>query len=602
MEARSGSAPSPTSPTEILMAIALAAVALAILLRNDPGGLSGDPDSYMHLARFREGVGIFHGGFVPRDNAPYGTVLPWTMPMDGALGLFYSIGRIFTDQGSALYFAARVVSPFFCATIGPLLFFGLRPFFSLCARVVMAGLAATSPTLISYSTPGQADHHALDVWTCVLFAILLIRYLFLDRARPLHAAAAGIAAAGALWTSLEGFVVVGTGLSALVLHRCMVETPRAQGARAHDLTLGGAFALALTAAWLIDPPYEGLWALKTDRLSVVYVSFAWLFAATLIALDAYLSRAAAFSRPHNLVAATLLGGMAFLCWVTIAPDVVRGPFGQVDPALSEWFFTDHDVEMLPLWRFTLWTVPHAVCLVLVWAALAVVIAKTRGSERWLWIAAAALMVPIFVVGIRFVRATYYAEVFGSIPLGLVLAQRTRRYAKYSRFMEYSAVVASAAAMLGVYSVTVLLWTWLDPSHRHQETMAAAPCSLGSLSDAIAPIQSTGAIVMTEVNFAPRVLYLSPHLRTVAGPFHRNTEGIVDVFTFFGAHSEGDARAILDKRGIEYVLVCDTGARAVEDFFSFGNRILRDTPAWLAPVGASASEPGFRLYRIRSGSG
>lgn len=598
IEARASSLSRLPSSSEILLAVAIALGALAILLRNDPGGLSPDPDSYMHLARFREGYGIFHGGFVPRDNAPYGTVLPWMMPMDGALALFYAIGRAFTDQGGALYFAARVVSPFFCATIGPLLFFGLRPFFTLRARVVMAGLAATSPGVLGFSTPGQADHHAMEVWTSVLFFVLLIRYLFLDRPRPLHAAAAGIAAAGALWTSLEGFVVVGTALSALVLHRCMVERPKVGRIWANDLVLGGTLAVTLTGAWLVDPPYEGLWALKTDRLSIVYASFAWLFAATLSAVNLYLSGAAAFSRPRNLVVATLVAGTAFLAWVAIAPDVVRGPFGQVDRALLEAFFTDHDLEMLPLWHLTVWTVPHAACLVLVWTAFAVMIVKTRGRDRWLWIAAAGFMVPVSLVGVRYVRAIYYAEVFGSIPLGLVLAQRTQQYAKYSRFMEYSAVVASAAVMLGVYSVTVLLWTRLDPSHR--PAMAAAACSPKSLAEAITPIEDTDAIVITEVNYAPRLLYLSPRLRTVAGPFHRNTEGILDVFAFFGAHSEGDARAILDKRGIKYVLICDAGQR--ERLEEFKDRIIHDTPAWLTPVGTSVPQAGFRLYRVRSGSG
>ena len=601
MEARASSLSWPPSSSEILLAVAIALAALAILIRNDPGGLSFDPDSYMHLARFREGYGIFHGGFVPRDNAPYGTVLPWSMPMDGALAIFYTIGRAFADPSGALYFAARVVSPFFCATLGPLIFFGLRPFFSLRARAVMAGLAAISPGLAGYGIPGEADHHAMEVWTSVLFAVAVIRYLFLDPPRLLRAAAVGIAAAGALWTSLEGFVVVGTGLSALLLHRCMAESPAVGRTRVNDLVLGGAFALALTAAWLVDPPYEGLWAPKTDRLSIVYVAFSWLFAATVIGFGVYLSKAASFSRPRNLVVAALLGGTAFLCWIAIEPDVLKGPFGQVDQSLSSVFFADQDLEMLPLWRLTMWTVPHLACLILIWIAIAVVIAKTSGPERRLWIACAILMIPVSLIGIRFVRAMYYAEVFGSIPLGLVLAQRTRRYSK--KFMEYSAVALSAVVMLGVYSATVLLWHGLSPPPRSQAA-AANVCRTGteSLSEAIAPIENTDAIVMTELNYAPRVLYLSPHLRTVAGPFHRNTEGIRDVFAFFDAHSDGDARAILDKRGVKYVLVCNTGAGAGAALFSFGDRILRDAPAWLEPVGPRSRAPGFRLYRVRSADG
>jgi asparagine N-glycosylation enzyme membrane subunit Stt3 len=590
MEAPKFSESAPLSRSEILLAVTIAIGALAILFWLRPSGLDNDPDSYMHLARFREGYGIFHGGFVPRDNAPYGTVLPWTMPMDGALAIFYAIGRAFTDPSRALYFAARVVSPFFCVTTGLLIFFGLRPFFSLRARAVMAGLAATSPQLIDYSRPGEADHHAMALWFSVLFAVALIRYLFVDQPRYWQAAAAGIAASGATWTSLEGFVVIAAGLSALVVHRCMVERPRLSGARTNDLVFGGAFAVALTTAWLVDPPYEGLWALKVDRLSVVYVSFAWLFAATLAGFGVYVSKAAAFSRPRNLAVAALLGGAAFLCWIAIEPDIVKGPFGQVDPALFAIWFDDIG-EMQPMWRLNGWTAAHLVCLILIWIAIALVIAKSSGPRRWLWTAYAVLMIPVSLIGIRYIRAIYYAEVFGSIPLGLVLANFSRRFSTYVGGV---AVAASTPALFSMAVVTEFLWVQATPSYEKRDITAL--CGPESLSPAIAPILNTDAIIMTELDAAWAVLYLSPQLRTVAGPNHRNTQGISDHFAFFNAHSGEDARAILDKRGVKYVLICDTGKERAD---LFGDRILHNTPAWLQPIGSSAPPPAFRLYRLRS---
>lgn len=596
METRSGSASSSPLLSESFLAAAIALGVVAILLRNDPGGLSGDPDSYMHLARFRDGYGIFHGGFVPRDNAPYGTVLPWTMPMDGALALFYVIGRVFAEPSGALYFAARAVSPFFCASIGPLMFLGLRPFFDLRARVAMGGLAALSPGLLGYSLPGDADHHTMVLWSGVLFAVALVRYLFLARPRYRDAAAAGITAAFALWTSIEGFIVIGVGLSGLVLHRCLMEEPKDRGTWPNDLMFCGAFVLAMTAAWLLDPPYEGLWTTQIDRLSIVYVSFAWLYAAALIGLDVYLSRRTTFSRPHNLVVAALLGGATFLCWVAIEPDVIKGPLGRVDPALyGPWI--DNVSESQPMWQLNEMTAASAVTFIVIWAAFAVVIARASGSRRWLWIAGAVLMIPLSLIGIRYIRASYYAEVFGAIPLSLVWADFTRRFPKY---IGYGAVAASASAMLGPFGATVLIWNQLHPAHDDYLATVKSVCTLESLSRAIAPIRDTDAIVMAELDRAPMVLYASPRLRTVAAPFHRNAAGILDNFAFFGAHNDGAARAILDKRGVQYVLICDTGEKQRSD--PFGERILHATPAWLQPLGASDPQPGFRLYRVRSGSG
>ncbi len=595
MEARSGPVLSRVTSSEILLAAAIVLWVIAILLRFDPGGLYFDPDSYMRLARFRDGNGIFNGGFFVRDNAPYGTVVPWTMPFDGALAIFYAIGRAFTDQSGALYFAARVVSPFFCATIAPLMFFGLRPFFSVRARVVTATLAATAPVLILFSLPGDADHHAMVAWLSVLFAVALIRHLFLERPSYRDAATVGIAAAVALWTSPEEFVVIGTGLSAVVLHRCMVEGAPARGAWTHDLVLSGALAITLTAAWLVDRPYEGLWATDVDRLSIVYVSFAWLFFAVLIGLDTHQLRSATFSPSRNLIVAALLGGTTFFCWIAIAPDILQGPLGQVDRTVFG-IIIDQNSEMVPLWRLYIGTVAAWICLILIWISLATLIATTSGPGRRLWIASALLMIPISLLGIRFYRSVIFLEVLGAIPLGVVLAHRTRQYPKY---MGYSAVALSTGVMLGAFCATLLLWDQFKTS-RENGARAVADCSPNSLSQAIASIRNTDAIVMTPLEFAPMVLYLSPELRTVAASYIRNTRGIIDVYAFFDAQDDADARAILAERGIQFVLVCDRGETRRAD--SLGDRLFREPPAWLQRIGSGSSQSGFRLYRVRSADG
>ena len=208
------------------------------------------------------------------------------------------------------------------------------------------------------------------------------------------------------------------------------------------------------------------------------------------------------------------------------------------------------------------------------------------------------MIPVTILGIRYVRAMYYTEVVGSIPLGLVLADYTRRYPKY---IGYAAVAASTGVMFGAHDAAILVQDLLKPTDQTRAALAAtaAACGPENLSQAIAPIRDADAIVMTELNFAPWVLYLSPRLRTVAAGYMRNADGILDEFAFFEARDDGDARAILDKRGVAYVLICDRGGRQRPD--SFGDRILHATPAWLQRVGSGPPQPGFDLYRVLAGS-
>ncbi len=254
--------------------------------------------------------------------------------------------------------------------------------------------------------------------------------------------------------------------------------------------------------------------------------------------------------------------------------------------------------MRPLWRLNDVTAGAWVCLILIWISFAVLIAKASDSKRRLWIACAILMIPISLLGIRYARSLYFAEVLGAIPLGLVLSHRTRQYPKY---MGYSAIALSTGVMLGAESATSLLWQQLKPL-RENGARAVADCSPKSLSEAIAPIQDTDAIVMADLNFAPMVLYLSPHLRTVAAAagYSRNLQGVLDVLAFFDARNDDVARTVLEKRGADFVLVCNYGQKRTAG--SLEDRIYRETPTWLQRVGSDSVRSGYRLYRVRAGSG
>ena len=71
---------------------------------------------------------------------------------------------------------------------------------------------------------------------------------------------------------------------------------------------------------------------------------------------------------------------------------------------------------------------------------------------------------------------------------------------------------------------------------------------------------TSSRVLAFMFDGPEIVYRSPHA-VVATPYQRNTAGILDTYDFFAATDEAQAREIVDRRGIELVLLCRHGNEA-----------------------------------------
>jgi hypothetical protein len=61
-------------------------------------------------------------------------------------------------------------------------------------------------------------------------------------------------------------------------------------------------------------------------------------------------------------------------------------------------------------------------------------------------------------------------------------------------------------------------------------------------------------LMAPIDLGAHLLLFTPH-SVVGAPYHRNQQGLLDTFRFFNGPI-GDARAILEARGITRVVTCD----------------------------------------------
>jgi hypothetical protein len=112
------------------------------------------------------------------------------------------------------------------------------------------------------------------------------------------------------------------------------------------------------------------------------------------------------------------------------------------------------------------------------------------------------------------------------------------------------------------------------------------------------------LVLTFVDLGPRLITVTHH-DAISGPYHRNGSDILDVIRTFRG-SEQQARATIERRGVDYVLVCPWMSESTiyrsETPHGFYSQLYNGkVPAWLAPVELPKNSP-YKMWRVvRSGS-
>ena len=144
----------------------------------------------------------------------------------------------------------------------------------------------------------------------------------------------------------------------------------------------------------------------------------------------------------------------------------------------------------------------------------------------------------------------------------------------------------------------------DKPNKKQNAISQANGKCPTLA-ALRPIaQQPRGYVLTHVDLGPRLITVTHH-DAVAGPYHRNSQAILDVMKGFRGTPEA-ARAMIARRGIDYVLICpglsETTVYRAESPNGFYAQLAKGkVPAWLAPVPLPKDNP-YRMWRvIRPGS-
>ena len=513
-------------------------------------GVSLDTDSAMRLAGVRD---LLHGqGWFDtsqhRLNTPYGLSMHWSRLVDAPLAILMLAGEGVALRAWPLALFAGVL--FVLAR--------LAAAFNARAVPVVLGLALLCVEIFGTFSPGDIDHHGLQL------LLMLAALLVLVEKRPVLTA---VAVALGLGVGLE---VLPYAALAIIAASLWLRDDAAK-ARRFGLTLAG-LSLVL---WLGVSAY---------RFAPVCDSYSLFYAVELIAGGVGLAAISALPR-HRLAALAGLAVLLLALGALTNPGCFAGPYAGLDARMKTIFLARIN-EARPVWSF--WQLaPSQVVGGFCYGVFALAMAwfAPRGRARTLTLAFGAMAL---LVAMLQYRATPFLILF-ALPglagsLARLLDRRSIVWLAMAVILCNSAVFTLAGTLLEGQDRVALRVTRFHAQEDCGDEKAMA------LLNTLPPGRVAGF-----VDQGPGILAYTKH-SAIAGPYHRDAAGILDTYDLFTA---ANPRAILQKRGINYLMTC----RAAPDWDYYAARgglmaqlAAGQVPDWLTPAGSSGDVSIYRVKR------
>ncbi len=593
---------------EVLAAILLTVTLHAcVLLLASPDVLAGrlvDSDCYLRLMRIEILLsgGGWYDSHVPLLNAPQGLEMHWTRLFDALILLLALPLMAFLALPDALFWAGALISPVLHVVAAGLIAWAARPLLGRAGTLLAVVLFLCQASLYGVFQVGRADHHSLLLVLAILVLALLLRWSLGPRTGLSAVVSAGFAAAMGLWVGSEALMTLAVGGGALGLMWIAGERGAARGLFAFALCLLGGVLLAL----VIERPPQDWFVAELDRLSIVQ-----LVLAAALAIAAWLVTLIDQRRPGAGPALRILVcGILSLIPITVMallfPGFFAGPYGEVDDAVRQVFLVNvQEAEpMFDRGPTTLADVVFTAGPVLIALPFAVWAVFRRRRERAAW------LLMIVALGVYLAASMHQVRVLAYFQTALVLPWAGAIVALGTWFWQWSRR-PWRAPLTALFLIALLGWhivagaVLLGTAGRQTVASWQDGCdwtSLGTLLGELDP-PVTGTIA-TMVFPGPEIAWRSG-IGVVSAPYHRNTQGILDVHALFLAQPDV-AEGLARDREIELIVLCEAapgrGGHAwyrdrSGDGGLYGLLAKAMPPDWLAAESLDGPlQGGFLIYR------
>ena len=575
------------------------------------GGLA-DGDSYTRLVRVERllETGDWFDNAIPRANAPFGTTVHWTRPLDAALIALAAPMMPVLGTKSALYWAGVVISPLMHLLAALALVWAATPFLGRTGALIAGALTATQFGILPFAIIGRPDHHAVFGVTVFLTLGFLARS-FADppSRRPFHnlnALMIGVMLAFGFWMGPETIILLGMVMGVTGLTWVAGEA----GASRRNLFAALGLASGLVVMVLIEKGFGEFLAVEYDRVSIVHVTLALL-------LLAFWSGVAATHRVWRR--AGVVRRMAFgALGAAVVALILRGlyaglllnPLTDVDPVVLKIFNAISEygpINDIPRFLFYLGSIVFAAP----WALWRVKRAWTgRAGEpphRWTWLVIAAALLVYAVLAATWARWSLYAGFFLALVIADLIVHADEAINRRLPFPRRTLVKVAVIAFIAIGPVFAGMVGLSAAGEDGKKTAAAGDaCSGQELAAFLNRPQwaDRPRTIVASANFGGEILYRTKH-KVVATVSHRNTAGVYDGYRIFSGRDEALVRDNLQRRKADLLVLCPDSSH--DGYFltagregTFYQRLeAGDFPDWIRTVplpGKTAD--GFRLFEVR----
>jgi hypothetical protein len=544
----------------VLMVVAVHAWLIAIEVNPLRGGGAWnqlwDSDSYTRLSRVLElhSTGAWFDPTFRGANYPTGFALHWSRLLDA---LLYGPARVvgaFMPFERALFVWAVLLGPLLHAGAILVMSWGTRPFLR-DGQFLLLSAFLTAQRGISYDfLPGLVDHHFLQVFFLLAALALLLRAPAETRRSGLLA---GVAAALAVWASVESVVIAGAVAAGLALVWLLDGTPVA-ARRLLRFAVGATVTAA--ACLLLERPPSRLLELSYERLSIVQVGLLAGLAAVAALLVAASGRAPAATAARRVAVGVVGGALVGAILLAAFPGLVRNPYLATASVIQERLlpYIPAEQRFLPTtpddaYNFVLELGPALLAIALgAWALAKGAVGEEERTRFVVTCTASAVFVAYAVYAYRGIP---FAAAAAAIPWTESAWRLWRRVREVpdgdssSRWLRMGVAAGATAGHWAVAAAVALLWmpviVWKNvPDCRWDQLASAVP----ALS-APAP----GGSVLADVFAGPEIHYRTGR-PVIGSPYHGNGEGVEATYRLFGSSPEASAGE-LETRQVRWIALC-----------------------------------------------
>jgi hypothetical protein len=435
-------------------------------------------------------------------------------------------------------------------------------------------------------SPLRIDHHG---WQLAMLALAIAALA--DKRPACGGLLLGAATAVSLTIGLELLVYLAVAGAAVAL--MWVRDP-AQGRRL--VTYGASLAGGCALGFLLFASYDNRQAV-CDALSPVWLS-AMVAAGAIAVVLPFLPLQ---SRVARLASAAGCGAVLAAGFALAWPHCLGRLEGSTPELEQLWLSNVREARPVYThsWSIIAGVTPLPIIGLIGYIAM---LWRLRRDEEpltpWAAIAAMALLAAALLLWQS--RAGPAAQLL-AVPGATALAWLLIRWVSAIRMnLPRNAAIIAIFALVSGLGAQNLVGKILEPPNKRAKTVNRATGTCPTLA-ALRPIaRQPKGYVLTFLDLNPRLIAVTHH-NGIAGPYHRNQAAITELMkTWHG--SPDNARLMVARRGIDYVLICPNfsettlySSRSPNGFYM--QLAKGKAPEWLDPIQLPGSSP-YKMWRVR----